>query len=45
MWIYPVGKDPFQASIFVAVMGLSAYTFIYATPDMKTRSWIRVNDK
>ena len=43
VWIYPVGKDPFQASIFVAVMGLSAYTFLYATPDMKTRSWIRAH--
>ena len=41
--ITPVTGKPFYASIFVAVMGLSSYTFAYCTIDMKTPSWIEAN--
>jgi len=41
--ITPVAGKPFYAAIFVAVMGLSSYTFAYGTLDMKTPSWILAN--
>lgn len=41
--IYPVGEKPFSVSVFVGVMGHSAYTFAYATKDMTTPSWIEAH--
>lgn len=41
--ITPVTGKPFYAAIFVAVMGLSSYTFAYCTIDMKTPSWTEAN--
>lgn len=41
--ITPITGKPIYAAIFVAVMGLSSYTFAYATEDMKTPSWTEAN--
>ncbi len=43
--IYPVGEKPFSVSIFIGVMGNSAYTFAYATKDMTTPSWIEAHQQ
>lgn len=39
-WIDPETGEQHRAQVFVAVMGCSNYTFIYAVPDQKLPSWI-----
>lgn len=43
--IEPPGQAPYDVCLFVAVMGRSSYTFAWATPDMKSPSWILAHRK
>ena len=39
-WIDPETDEQHRAQVFVAVMGCSNYTFMFAVPDQKLPSWI-----